>query len=321
MKRISNLLVGLAAVLVCTSCDDIFEEDISDDIITIITPTQDEVISGNTVTFMWNGLEGADNYRVQVSRSNTSEMTLDSLVGKTSLSVPFPSGEFEWRVRGENFAYTTSYTFPEGFLVESSNDLSVQNVFLSTPSDNFYTRNNTIILNWSVLEAAESNSLQVTKTIGGNSSVTLQQDELVSTSFTLDANTLDGDAAFKWSVKGVNETSETPFSNRTILLDTQVPNQPSLISPNDAETVGTIVDFSWGSPEDIGAVQSPLQSLLEIATEEDFSAILQTYTVAGGSGERQHEFSNPGEYFWRVRMEDQAGNIGQYSVVKTITVE
>src|SRR5690606_40883285 len=102
MKKVINVVCGLSAILLLTNCDDIFEEDISDDTMIILSPKKGDVITGNTVTFMWNALEGADNYNVQVSRANTLEIILDSLVGNTSLTVPFPSGEFEWRVRAEN---------------------------------------------------------------------------------------------------------------------------------------------------------------------------------------------------------------------------
>lgn len=321
MKRVINVVCGLSSILLLCNCDDIFEEDISDDTVTILSPKQDDVITGNTVTFTWNTLEGADNYNVQVSRANTLEIILDSLVVNTSLTVPFPSGEFDWKVRAENFAYTSSYSFPESFLVESSDDLSEQHIFLNSPSDNFYTKNNTIILSWSGLEAAESYSLLINKTIGNNSSVILKEEEISNTTYIIDFNILEEDAIYKWSIKAVNETSETPFSSRTIFLDTMVPNQPALISPNNSETVTTTVDFSWNSGQDVGAVQSPLNSILEIAADENFSSILQTYSMDGGSGEKQHSFSDIGDYFWRVRIEDEAGNQSPYSVVKSIAVE
>ncbi|SNZ01701.1 hypothetical protein [Flagellimonas pacifica] len=321
MKRVYDIGWSMLLIVLFVACDDIFEENISDDVIMVVSPKDNEAITGNAVTFVWNPLDGADDYKVQVSRQSTSEIVLDSLVSSNSLTVQMQSGSYDWRVRGENFAYTSSYSFPEGFSIESTSDLSTQNVFLSAPSNDFYTKNNTIILSWSRLEAAASYSIQVEKTVGNNTSVALQQDEISSTNYTLDSNILDEDASYKWSIKAVNENSETQFSSRTLFLDTAVPNPPTLTAPNDDDTVSTTVDFSWSLGQDTGTVQSPLNSLLEIATDENFTSIVQSYTLDGGDTAQQHTFSTTGEFYWRVLISDGAGNQSPYSGTRSITVE
>ncbi len=321
MKRAFNIFWSITFLLLFIDCDDIFEENISEDIVTVLSPKQDDKIVGNTVTFMWDALDGADKYNVQVSRLNSLEIVLDSLTENSLLSVPIQSGEYSWRVRGENFAYQSGYSLPIEFNVQTTEDLSGQNVFLNSPSDNFFTKNNTAILVWSSIEAADHYVLQLSKTSGNNSSVVLEEDSLSNTSYTLESGILESDAIYKWSVKAVNENSETPYKTRTLFLDTTAPNPPSLISPNHTETVSTTVSFSWNSGQNIGIVQSPLSSHLEIATDENFSSIIQLYSIDGGSAEKQHVFSTTGIYYWRVTIEDEAGNQSLYSSTRSITVE
>ncbi len=321
MKRVYSVSRTLVMVLLFLGCDDVFEEDISDDVMTVVSPKDDQVIIGNSVTYRWSPLEGADNYRVQVSREPTSEIVLDSLVSSGSLAIQMESGTYDWRVRGENFAYVSSYSFPERFSVESTNDLSEQRVFLNSPSENFYSKNNTVILDWGTVQSAESYRLQVEKTVGDNTSVVLQQQDILNVGYTLDSSVMDEDAVYKWSVKAVNENSETPFSSRTLFLDTTVPGQPILTAPNDNATVSTTVNFTWNLGDDTGEVQSPLESLLEISTDENFTAIARSYTIEEGGGEQQHTFPDTGDYYWRVRIMDSSGNQGVYSETRSITVE
>jgi hypothetical protein len=315
VKYICYIFLGLAVV----NCDDIFEEDISDDIITILSPRNNDTIIGNSVSFNWNSIDGADNYKIEVTRFDTFESIIDSTLSDNSLTIPLDSGSYEWRVRGENFAYNSNFSLPESFIVESTNDLSSQNVFLNSPSDNFFTRNNTVILNWSNLEAADSYSIQIEQTIATNTSVVFQDNTILGTSYTLDATILSEDAIYRWSIKGENSNSETSFSTRTILLDTMVPNQPTLISPNDNTLVATTVDFSWEIGQDIGNVQSSIENLLEISTEDNFSSLVESYLIGGVA--QQHTFTTTGDFYWRVKSIDSAGNESLYSDTRIISVE
>ena len=118
MKKVYNIGQLLMIMVFFMGCDDIFEENISDDVLTVISPKDNAIINSNSVTFMWNILDGADEYNIQVSEQSTSAIILDSLVTGNIFSIQMESGTYHWRVRGENFAYMTSYSFPESFSIE-----------------------------------------------------------------------------------------------------------------------------------------------------------------------------------------------------------
>tara|TARA_R110002033_G_scaffold66981_3_gene117992 strand:- start:35500 stop:36459 length:960 start_codon:yes stop_codon:yes gene_type:complete len=319
MRKVKNILLFVSFMSALISCDDVFEEDISDKVVEIIYPKSEIVISGNSVVFQWSQLSDANEYRVQISKSSTNQILIDSLVEQHSLELPLDSGAYNWRVRGENFAYQTAYSFPENFSVEATNDLSKQSVFLNSPSDNFYTKNNTIILTWTAIAAATSYSVQLEKMVMGNSSTILQVNDLTTTSYTIDDTLLSEDAQYIWGILGVNETSQTPITKRKIFLDTLEPSQATLLSPNNNTTGSSTVDFSWQLGEDSGEVQSSWNSTLELASDENFATILKSYTTDGT--EQQHIFATSGTYYWRVVFTDLAGNIGAYSTSRIVIVE
>lgn len=128
MKTINNIII-IALSIFAWSCDDIVEEDITNDMILTISPTEGAIIEGNTVQFSWQELDGSDNYRVQVINNNQA-IVVDSLSSTSNFSVALNPGTYQWRVKGENFAYSTQYTFPINFSVEASDNLTTQNLYL-----------------------------------------------------------------------------------------------------------------------------------------------------------------------------------------------
>ncbi|MEO8535063.1 MAG: hypothetical protein ABI441_14995, partial [Flavobacterium sp.] len=79
MKTINKIIPFLLVLLLVVSCEDVFEEDISDDIIEVVSPKDDTTIESNVVNFQWNDLDGAKKYRLQVLDVNET-IVVDSLV-------------------------------------------------------------------------------------------------------------------------------------------------------------------------------------------------------------------------------------------------
>ncbi len=303
------------------SCDDILEENISDDLITPITPTAESVITNNLINFSWNAADGADDYRLQILDNNQNNLiVLDSVVSSTSFQHPLDPGNYQWRIRGENFAYETAYSFPISFSVVASSDLTNQSVILNTPTDNLYTNSTNILFTWNDLQFADSYTFELVKNLNGQTTVS-QQTGITATNYSVNASVFDVDAAYIWKVKAINTTTETTFATRSILLDREAPNQPSLVSPTDGETITTIdIDFNWTLGQDSGNIQSTVESVLEIAQDANFNTIVETITVSNGTSQ-QVSIENIGTYYWRVRAKDAAQNVSSYSIQRSFTTE
>ncbi|WP_422103854.1 hypothetical protein [Winogradskyella sp.] len=316
MKKIFKLLCFLLIVVIY-SCDDILEEDITGDTVQIASPAEGQVVVGNTVQFLWQNLDGADNYRVQVLDQNQT-LALDSLVSQNLLEYNLNEGSYQWRVKGENFAYETEFTFPVNFTVEVSDDLTNQSVLLSTPSDELYTNDTNITFTWNTLSSVDSYTSEVVKSNNGETTI-YQEAGITTTSFNIDAALFDVDAEYIWKVKGVNTTSETTFSERSLFIDRVAPNIPTLNTPDDNITSTTEVTFNWTNGTDTGNIQSTVTNTIEIASDINFSSLLFSDDTQNNT--YQYTFSNTGVYYWRVRAYDQAGNQSDNSITRTLTIE
>ncbi|MBC8756050.1 hypothetical protein H2O64_15335 [Kordia sp. YSTF-M3] len=317
----NNKLLGLMSLLFFISCDDILEENISNDLVTPITPTSESVITNNVINFSWNASDGVDDYRLQLLDNNQSNLIiLDSLVSTTSFQHPLDPGNYKWRVRGENFAYETAYSFPISFSVIASSDLTNQSVILNTPTANLYTNSTNILCTWNELPFADSYSFELIKNLNGQTTE-VQQTGITATSYSVNTSVFDVDAEYIWKVKAVNATTETTFTSRSLFLDREAPNQPSLVSPADDEIITTIdIDFNWTLGQDNGNVQSEIESILEISQDANFNSIIETITVNNGNSQ-QVSIENVGTYYWRVRAKDAAQNVSSNSISRSFITQ
>lgn len=317
MKAISKVLLGFLC-LTFYNCEDILEEDISDDIVFTIYPTEDLIIESNVVNFQWNTLEGSDDYRLQIF--NTSQVKLvDTLIARTQITIPLSEGNYQWRVRGENSAYQSTYSLPVSFVVNESEDLASQQVILSSPVSNFMTNSNNFTLSWNSLSAADYYNFQlINNTLGGI--IVFQQNNILNNTLTLNSTILSQDGNYTWKIKGVNGVSETVFSSRDFSLDTTLPNQPvnGLPANNSIQTINQNINFNWSIGADSGVIQSSISYRIEISNDINFSTILQASNISTNSF--QQLFNSTGDYYWRVRAVDAAGNNGPFSNAFKFTI-
>jgi len=317
----SMKLFSVLILLLFMSCDDILEENITDDLVTLITPTSESVIANNVVNFAWNPIGGAENYRLQVLDATQNHLiVLDSLVSETSFQHPLDPGSYEWRIRGENFAYETAYSFPISFTVIASSDLTNQSVILNTPTANLYTNSTNIVYTWNALPFADSYTFELIKNLNGQTTVA-QQTGITATNYSANASVFDVDAEYIWKVKAINTNTETGFTTRSIYIDRVAPNQPTLVTPADDEIITELnIDFNWTLGQDSGNIQSDVVSMLEIALDANFNTIIETITVNNGTSQ-QVSIPNIDTYFWRVRAKDAAQNVSSYSTVRTFVTQ
>lgn len=319
MKTINKIIL-IALAILTYSCEDILEEDISNDTIQIISPTKDAKIESNVVNFKWNTIKGADKYRIQIYESN-EVLLLDSLTTKTSITLPLEAGNYMWRVRGENYAYESIYSFPSNFLTTIPDDLTNQQVILSSPENDKFVNYINVTLNWEALAKATSYSVKVVNTATGQE--VYSKPDLTDTSLTLALATL-ADGNYEWRLKAKNTDSETKqYSARKFNIDTTSPNQPKNTSPADdsSQTNNTSVTYTWTIATDTGTAKSPVSYIVEFSSDIDFNSIVTTQNSTLKTLTLQQNFTSTGIYYWRVRAIDSAGNIGTNSTKFKFTVK
>ena len=108
MIKKTILIFTLLISLILFSCEDIFEKDITNDSVMILSPLSKNSIQSDKVTFLWELLEGADQYHIVVvspSFENIQTYVCDSLTDKYTISLSLPAGEYEWSIQARNSAY------------------------------------------------------------------------------------------------------------------------------------------------------------------------------------------------------------------------
>jgi hypothetical protein len=316
MKTINKIIV-LALVILNFSCDDILEKDISNDTIQVISPANDTKIESNIVNFAWNSTKGVDKYRIQIFESN-QVLVLDSLTTKTNITLPLKAGNYIWRVRGENYAYESIYSFPSNFSTIIPDDLTNQQVILSSPENDKFVNFINISLNWVALDNATNYSVKIVNT--ATNQEIFSKDSISDTYITLDVPNL-ADGNYEWRVKAKNTDTETKqYSSRKFNIDTTNPNQPTNVFPSDnaIQTINSNINFTWSIAPDTGIIKSPITYVIEFSNNVDFTTIIQTKNSTSTS--IQQSFSNAGVYYWRVKALDEAGNIGTNSTVFKFTI-
>jgi len=310
MKKINRVAV-IAIALVLFSCEDILEKDITNDMVELISPINYEEIESNVVVFKWNNISDADKYRIQIFKTDKTKI-LDSLITKTNLTYPLPHGEYQWRVRAENFAYQSSYSLQADFSIIESTDLSNQQIILKNPANNYYTKITTLTCNWEALTMADYYEFELLNVTNGET-VVFQETNITNPTFIINNTHLSAEAKYKWKVKGVNGTSETQFSISTFSIDRTNPNQPSNTIPaqNAIFTTNQTINFSWSILADIGAIQSPIKYIIEFSNDVNFATIIQKNDASTASFDIA--FTAIGSYYWRIKATDSAENSSIYS--------
>jgi len=110
MKKIAPLTF---AIILMISCEAIFVENISDITVSTLAPSDGSSVSSGDITFSWEQIQDAESYELQValpSFSNASQIVLDTLVTKTSVTKALSIGNYQWRIRAINSDYQTVYT-------------------------------------------------------------------------------------------------------------------------------------------------------------------------------------------------------------------
>ena len=91
------------------------------------------------------------------------------------------------------------------------------------------------------------------------------------------------------------------------------------VSPAHGASYADTVILKWSVSADVGTIQSPVSSIIQISSDTLFGTVQQTYSVTTDTV--QHVFTSAGTYWWRVYTLDAAGNVStNYSAHRKIII-
>jgi len=249
-------------------------------------------------------------------------IVVDSILPSNSLNIEVEPSEYSWRVKAQNFGYETDFTFPRDLTVLLANDLSGTNVVLVSPALDTYFSSEPITLAWEAVESADSYSVSVTTVQSGVDVEVLSEVELTENIFSLDASILENEGEYSWSVKAINDVSESEYAFSRFLIDNTLPDIPVVTAPENDITVlpAQIINFIWELPVDQGLFQSPIASFIEISDTSSFENLILNETLEGQVFTYEIPTDNV-ELWWRIRFIDEAGNQSEYSEIRRVLVE
>lgn len=111
-----NIIYKYLVVFILLStigCSEIVnEEDLSDNQVEIISPTEGSHLENNVVLFSWQSMEGAEDYRLQIDVLNQyqyNERIIDTIVSNTSLSLQLldDNNTYHWYITAQNSSSST----------------------------------------------------------------------------------------------------------------------------------------------------------------------------------------------------------------------
>src|SRR6185437_11475664 len=109
----------------------------------IVSPPNNFVSSNYSIVFLWEQLDGASDYRIQIvqpSFSNLQQLLIDTPVIGTNFAYQLSPGSYQWRIKAENGSSSTQ-SITRNIKVDSNSNLSGQTFLVSSPSDNYFTQN------------------------------------------------------------------------------------------------------------------------------------------------------------------------------------
>lgn len=214
MKKVHVYCLLICAVL---SCEEIVEvPNISNEIVTVLAPTDGVILTNTDVNFNWEPVTDAETYNIQIADPNFLEgkqILLDSVIENNSFTQTLESGIYQWRVKAQNSAYETNFT-TQSFSVNTA-DISDESVTVLAPSDGAVLSNNEVSFNWEVITYAESYTIQVADPDFTDAEQILLDSVITVNSFTKTLAT----GTYQWRVKAQNSTYQTEYSTQSFTIE------------------------------------------------------------------------------------------------------
>ncbi len=309
MRKMLSLGILIQIMYSCV----LFEEpNVEEEWVEVIVPRDSLRTEIATQLFYWNEVSGAVDYELQLvtpTFERIDRFLLDTLVQGDKFTFTLAPGTYQWRIRALNFSSSTGFTTHTLF-IDSTSDLSNQQLILQTPFNRDTSARITINFSWLPLYNAEDYELELwTPTIGQNR-VFNQTVSDAQVSYAL-----AGTGSFEWRVRARNSGSVSMYETRTFFIDREAPSIPLLSSPLEgANITNDTISFSWSRPQTSG---SSLHDTLYMSTDSTFVQKSKYYS-------RPTIFNltaTPiGTYYWKVKTSDKAGNSGGFSVTKSFDV-
>ena len=268
--------------------------------------------SDSTPTLTWENLQPADNFELQVDNDpgfSGPEVQVSVVENSYTPTTPLPDNLYRWRVRAWRSGVSSSWSEVRTFRVDT---LPPARPSPLSPAAGENVGDCTPVLRW---QAPPENSyplryyVEVSPDKVNIAESRWVEGENVELSF-------KEDGIWWWRVLAVdNAGNQGPFTEwRKFRVDTLPPSSPPLLSPENDRWVQTSPVLSWGAVEENSL---PLTYQLVILY---YPSLMVRENLWTGSTSFT-TLLDEGRYLWRVRVRDNAGNLGPWSEERLFGVD
>ncbi|GEM_PF-2718649 len=275
---------------------------------TLVAPADASVNQATSPMMIWNVVQGANTYRLQLSTSNTFANTVYDDSARTSTSQAVPGlavgTTYYWRVNSKISGGTSAYSNVWSFTTIGTPAAPV----LIAPLDaavNIATSPN---LSWNASPGAATYRLQVSTS--NTFAVTLFDDStLTGTSKSISG--LTAGTVYYWRVDAKNVAGTSAYSTRS--FTTITPGTPTLVAPvNGALNQATNPTMIWNTVPGADTYR------LQISTSNTFATTVYNDSTRTTATQAISGLTVGTTYYWRVNSKT-SGSTSAYSDVWNFT--
>ena len=270
-----------------------------------------------TITFEWTpsadtGGAGTKEYQIQISTDiNFGAIYYSTITSLINQATTLGQATYWWQVRARDYAGNISdWSSPFSVLIDTTPPEVPE---LLAPINGAATNQMTITFEWNPAidtggSGTKNYQLEVSTSPGfgiiNYSTLTVQ----------LNYTTAIAQATYYWHVKSYDYagSSGSWSPSWTLLVDTTPPEVPELLAPiNGAATNYMLVTFVWSAAMDSGGAGIK-EYQLWVSTDPSFVQLNYSTTTVQINLDATFTLGQA-TYYWQVRAEDYAGNIGDWT--------
>jgi uncharacterized protein YegP (UPF0339 family) len=286
--------------------------DISNQTVQLIAPSDGSVLDIQDINFTWQGVTNAEEYFIEIATPNFTNPTqsFQNTVSNTSFMQSLDDGEYEWRVQARNSSSQTPFSDINAFTVATQTNFPDREVIIISPPDNFVSNQASLNIQWQVVQDATLYRIQVL-----DATTNALLDEQTTTQINIPFTFPEGNLL--WQVRAETASENTQYTTQNITIDTQAPNTPTLLTPNDTDIVNsTSVTFTWDRTPIAGTAE---QDMIYIYDDVGLTNLILQENVSGGSFTTS--LNDDTTYYWFMNANDAAGNVSADSPVFSFSID
>jgi hypothetical protein len=310
-------VVGTILLSLClVSCKDIFEPSISKRQVKQEAPVDNYHSTTYTVSFWWDDVEDASNYRLQIVTpkfDSVSTLIADTLIKGDKFFMSLNPGVYQWRVRAENSGSRTDFSSARNLVIYNSS-ITQQKVQVIAPANTLLTNQSTLAFSWGSLYGATKYEIQIDTSNFADPSHLFFDQTVVGLETSI---TLKSDHSYQWRIRGENDTEQSAWSDIfTYTYDHTPPAAVTITAPADKQTIANPVNLQWSTSA------TAVKYRLYLYKSDGATPYSSSYPMVLTSTSYSFSSGISGETdYWKVTAVDAAGNESAAGTLRSFIIQ